>query len=969
MPLVSLLLIGMVKELYEDRKRKAYDRETNNRHVLILGSHQVLSCRWEEVAVGNVVRVNRGDSIPADMILLVSSEPDGKCFLNTEQLDGEGNLKLRFALPYTQRTFHANESGLFGFEAQCLVEAPNADLYSFCGKFTVPSIGAVLSVSGENLLLKGTILQNIDHIYGFVVYAGANCKVHKNLRSVPLKTSPSQSLVNGEVYKLLFILGLMVVIHTIAYYRTRKILRSTLFTGSKDSLAVWEVFCKALLLYHPIVPISLSITLELIKVFQSAFIEWDRDMMNVTACASEKDANYCAVQRPKVVCSDLMDCLGQINLICTDKTGTLTNNTMVFKKCIIHRELHTLQWECDFLRIAASYSVNEPVRQFIRSILLCNSVFPELQSGSSNSWNYMSTSSEEQCMIEYLSKCNVKLLHRCPQEVRVKVAEFPVESFSTLYTIEFMSERKKMTVVVQDTTTDSIYVYSKGADCAILPCCTQNDLQALETVQNSVEEFSREGLRSLCFSYKQISQETFDSWMHQLEAANSPDKLTIYAQIEQEMQPLGAVGMEDGLQEGVPQTIENLSTAGITFWMLTGDKRDIAIDVARLSGIINQSTKIVHLSHTKNHNETCIFLVNSLNASKEPKVCLLVEGKQFEEIRTNSSLLLGPFIEYALQCKSLILYRATPLHKSELVAAVKKLRPSVNILAIGDGANDVSMLREAHVGIGLVGKEGTQASKSSDFSILLFRHLQKLLLVHGSWAYHRFSKVILFIFYKSTVVYYTQFLYAFDSGFSGSSLFNHPDMIFYNIFYTAAPPLVLGIVEQFLPQNLLLANPKLYKLGLSCRFFSKWSFWGAFLNGVYHSAFTFFSLRYLLKRDLLLGNLSFGGKAFFGGMLFFVQLVTVSMKAALSTSTWNFFTFIGIFGNIGLYCVVGPIFGLLFTKGLFKQMFATEVFYLLVFAVPMMALLKDLMWKYLKKVYIPTSYHIALKGDKKVMIE
>lgn len=110
----------------------------------------------------------------------------------------------------------------------------------------------------------------------------------------------------------------------------------------------------------------------------------------------------------------------------------------------------------------------------------------------------------------------------------------------------------------------------------------------------------------------------------------------------------------------------------------------------------------------------------------------------------------------ATRCKAVICCRVSPLQKALVVKLVKKYSNSI-LLAIGDGANDVSMIQAAHVGVGISGVEGLQAARSADFAISQFRFLKKLLLVHGLWAYQRLSKMIFYYFYKNVALYLTQF--------------------------------------------------------------------------------------------------------------------------------------------------------------------------------------------------------------------
>lgn len=170
------------------------------------------------------------------------------------------------------------------------------------------------------------------------------------------------------------------------------------------------------------------------------------------------------------------------------------------------------------------------------------------------------------------------------------------------------------------------------------------------------------------------------------------------------------------------------------------------------------------------------------------------------------------FLDLAVMCKAVVCCRVSPLQKALVVKLVKRHLKAI-LLAIGDGANDVSMIQAAHVGVGISGMEGMQAARSADVSIGQFKYLRKLLLVHGSWSYQRLSKVILYSFYKNIALYMTQFWYVFQNAFSGQVIYESWSITFYSVFFTVAPPFVLGVFDQFVNARLLDRYPQLYQLG------------------------------------------------------------------------------------------------------------------------------------------------------------
>ena len=191
---------------------------------------------------------------------------------------------------------------------------------------------------------------------------------------------------------------------------------------------------------------------------------------------------------------------------------------------------------------------------------------------------------------------------------------------------------------------------------------------------------------------------------------------------------------------------------------------------------------------------------------------IVVDGLTLSEIDANGTLSLL-FFDLVVLADSVICCRASPSQKASLV---KKIRTKVNrsiTLAIGDGANDIAMIQEAHVGIGVSGKEGLQAARISDYSIAQFRFLQKLLLVHGRWNYIRTGKYILMTFWKELMFYLLQASYQRWTGYTGTSLFESTSLTVFNTLFTSLPVIFLGIFEQDLNASTLLAVPELYVQG------------------------------------------------------------------------------------------------------------------------------------------------------------
>ncbi|XP_023931825.1 probable phospholipid-transporting ATPase VA, partial [Lingula anatina] len=235
-------------------------------------------------------------------------------------------------------------------------------------------------------------------------------------------------------------------------------------------------------------------------------------------------------------------------------------------------------------------------------------------------------------------------------------------------------------------------------------------------------------------------------------------------------------------------------------------------------------------------------------------VALVIDGKSLSYAMHKS--IVKEFLKLSSLCSSVLICRATPGQKAQVVRVV---RDQLNMLtlAIGDGANDVSMIQTANIGIGISGQEGKQAVMASDFAMAKFRFLERLLLVHGHWCYDRLARITLHMFYKSTVLIFLLFWYQMFNGFSGSVLIDQYVLMLFNVAFTAPPPFVIGIFDRDLPAATLLAKPRLYKQGPRGQMYKPYSFFIQISDAVYQSLAMFF-VPYMAYHGSSVGIWEFG---------------------------------------------------------------------------------------------------------------
>ncbi|KAJ6635423.1 Phospholipid-transporting ATPase ID, partial [Pseudolycoriella hygida] len=310
-----------------------------------------------------------------------------------------------------------------------------------------------------------------------------------------------------------------------------------------------------------------------------------------------------------------------------------------------------------------------------------------------------------------------------------------------------------------------------------------------------------------------------------------------------------------------------------------------------------------------------------------------------------SSELENRFLDIASQCKAVICCRVTPLQKAMVVELIKRAKNAVT-LAIGDGANDVSMIKAAHIGVGISGQEGMQAVLASDYSIAQFKYLERLLLVHGRWSYFRMCKFLRYFFYKNFAFTLCHFWYAFFCGFSAQTVFDPMYISVYNLFYTALPVLALGIFECDVSDKLSIEYPKLYTPGLTNALFNTTEFIKSVLHGVF-SALVLFLIPYGTYKDGMSPNgYTLSDHMTLASVVATILILDNTAQIALDTTYWTIFNHITIWGSVLTYFVLdyfynyvigGPYVGSL-TQAMREATFwCTTVLTVIALMVPVMA--------------------------------
>uniref|UniRef100_A0A2K5NP23 Phospholipid-transporting ATPase n=1 Tax=Cercocebus atys TaxID=9531 RepID=A0A2K5NP23_CERAT len=936
-PLLFILAVAAIKEIIED--------------IVILRNGAWEIVHWEKVAVGEIVKVTNGEHLPADLISLSSSEPQAMCYIETSNLDGETNLKIRQGLPATSDIKDIDSLMRISGRIEC--ESPNRHLYDFVGNIRLDGHGTV-PLGADQILLRGAQLRNTQWVHGIVVYTGHDTKLMQNSTSPPLKLSNVERITNVQILILFCILIAMSLVCSVgsAIWNRRhsgKDWYLNLNYGGANNFGL--NFLTFIILFNNLIPISLLVTLEVVKFTQAYFINWDLDM-------HYEPTDTAAMART----SNLNEELGQVKYIFSDKTGTLTCNVMQFKKCTIAGVAYGHvpepedygcspdEWQNSQFGDEKTFSDssllenlqnNHPtapiICEFLTMMAVCHTAVPEREG---DKIIYQAASPDEGALVRAAKQLNFVFTGRTPDSVIIDSVSSPLQ--------------KQPLGVLLDTV-----IYDRLAETS----------KYKEITLKHLEQFATEGLRTLCFAVAEISESDFQEWraVYQRASTSVQNRLLkleeSYELIEKNLQLLGATAIEDKLQDQVPETIETLMKADIKIWILTGDKQETAINIGHSCKLLkkNMGMIVINEGSLDGTRETlsrhCTTLGDALR--KENDFALIIDGKTLKYALTFG--VRQYFLDLALSCKAVICCRVSPLQKSEVVEMVKK-QVKVVTLAIGDGANDVSMIQTAHVGVGISGNEGLQAANSSDYSIAQFKYLKNLLMIHGAWNYNRVSKCILYCFYKNIVLYIIEIWFAFVNGFSGQILFERWCIGLYNVMFTAMPPLTLGIFERSCRKENMLKYPELYKTSQNALDFNTKVFWVHCLNGLFHSVILFWFPLKALQYGTAFGNGKTSDYLLLGNFVYTFVVITVCLKAGLETSYWTWFSHIAIWGSIALWVVFFGIYSSLWPaipmapdmSGEAAMLFSSGVFWMGLLFIPVASLLLDVVYKVIKRTAFKT---------------
>ena len=939
-PLCIVIGFSMAKELYDDIKRRLVDKKTNatliNTLVLDRSNWKVdkVPKKAADLEIGDIIELEKDTRVPADIIVLktFNDTEDNQAFIRTDQLDGETDWKLRKAPGLTQEKIERDLVNLNGY---IQYEPPSKLIYNFEGVLKFQNDQGVMQkepLNLENTMWASTVVASLK-IIGIIIYTGKETRAQMNSSTPKLKIGIVDEELNRQnmfLFILMFALSLLLTslkgfyLDMIFPFIKFIILFSSIIPiALKVNLDVAKTWFSFIISTDKSIPETIArnstipeelgrisyvfsdktgtltknemifkkIAMETEQFGEESFEDLRAILVDECKACDAPLLDVYNMMKYKKVQNELKNNINNENKNLDDSKSierdSLNNSMNVSRTDSMDISMNKSQLDKNYLnkplepKRKASKRIrrerNKLIRDTITAMVLCNNVTP-------TETGYQASSPDEVALVKFADSLDMKLYQRTDKEIKIKDCAENIEEFEVLANFPFSSDTKRMGIVLKHKIHKHIIYYLKGAENVMMRFVKK---EYTGYIKENAENLAIKGLRTLVLTQKIIPQEDFDRWNEEYTEAlasmeNRKEKIAkVVSKLENNMDFLCVTGVEDLLQDEVATTIENMRSAGMKVWMLTGDKVETATCISISAGLKDKKQKIFTIRYDDlyDHDEkdennqkkieklTSLFEEYNKKIQTEPHL-FIIDGDSLDLALKN---LEEMFFNTAMQALSVVCCRCSPTQKRIIVKTIKKYTKA-RTAAVGDGGNDVAMIQEADMGIGIVGKEGLQASHAADYSIKEFKTLNILLLWWGRRAYKNTSQVANFVIHRGLIISLNQFIFSLIFYYNAVALYNGMLCLGWSTVFTCVPSISILLDIDVSKEN-ILKFPSLYKILLKGRELNFKNFLWWVFKSTFQSGVIMFGSILVFKNELFLNIVTFTFTA-----LIYLEILNVYME-------------------------------------------------------------------------------------------
>ncbi|CAG9331911.1 unnamed protein product [Blepharisma stoltei] len=993
---LAMILFNLIKDALNDYWKYKNDEQVNNRLYKVWNGDMIAEKKSRDIGVGDILCITENETVPADMLILSIGSKKHICYADISKINGEKSLRIKRSMKDSQEILDKTDiniavSMLTKLNATVKVSLANEN-QNFSGSLKLTSNPKASQITINNLLQSDSKLVNTSWILGMIIYTGIDCTTWAHKRNRLRRISVSQKLLGKWIRYLWFFAFCLVLFSS---------LMGTVYYDLKHQDTTIELIGNFIILFSNIMPISLFISLIIIRCFQVYKIQYSNKDIGFHTWSINED-------------------LGQVEYILADKSGTLTKDVLTANVCIIGDEIyvndceetidscpypttpHDTPKESDyapgfFKKISTDYNhfinlrhdlrsadIYSPIFHFMLNLAICN------QTVTRANGDYFALSDEEKLLAKTCERAGMQLIKRSNRKVSVMYIDKQLD-ISVVAFQPHSPETKRTRILVRCPDSDQAILYVRGYRDPMIKHLSleSNTFSSIETI-TCLKCLS--GKKQVLLGYRMLSSRELNEFKFaygnaKLSPVNSDGRMNrVFEFYEKGMKFLGIIGIEDLVSEETKETMALLSRAGIKVWIASGDSEESTLCAGISSGLIEehmQIARIMNITSEMECNRTMRHHIKQLiyhigESPENPNKSLGSPKRQFtgeynnisnrsEQIMMRDELMISsPFIDsprkrsfnipfqrrsihplmsefadavvledalknsfdpdtvfYSLSidrtglqfalsseenrrylvallfaAKSVIFSSITTDQKIKIIKLLKgnfEFKPV--IMAIGDGSSDTGMIQESHIGVGISGNEGPEASLCGCIWLRDFSQLKNLLLFEGHYSYTRIASVVVLIIYRDILLVCLLFFYSSSVGFSGVSLIDSQYIIILDFLVTLIPIIAIGLFDDDISQREITLHPESYDLGIKRELFTFKKLTSFAIEGLMHAFIIFLFL--FLGLNSTINSSGYTENFTYIGVLAFIDWYIVSMiTISLQMNSFNKYTMASIFISV-----------------------------------------------------------------------